>query len=309
LTDLFAVRSTLEAARSRPPDAAPASWPLVFHRQSHGLLQFVAIPTLRRMIGTNMIHGLAAAGFSGVSRNGSGVFGLVPVDDYPRRVVMTELIEDPPRDRSVAGPGSATTAVLLAEDFDLLRDALVCLLGRQSDLSVVAALKCRPDTVLSMALRYRPDVAVVDIGTSSAQGMAVVRQLRRRLPECQVVALVPLRHPEPVRQLLAAEVRVVIDSDAPTERLLQAIHGAAQAEVVVDLQLALAALRVRPNPLTPLEQGVLRLAAVGESSPAIARQLHLSAGTVRNYLSHAISKTQARTRVEAIRIANEAGWL
>jgi len=228
---------------------------------------------------------------------------------------VTELAEDLPRDRSVAGlpgqagPGSATSTVLLVEDHDLLRDALVCLLGRQSDLSVVAALKCRTDTVLSMALRYRPDVAVVDIGTSSVQGMAVVRQLRGHLPECQVVALVPLRHPELVRQLLSAEVRAVIDSDAPAERLLQAIRAAARAEVVVDLQLALAALRVRPNPLTTLERGVLRLAAVGESGPAIARQLHLSAGTVRNYLSNVISKTQARTRVEAIRIASEAGWL
>jgi two-component system, NarL family, response regulator DesR len=228
---------------------------------------------------------------------------------------MTELIEDPLRDLSVAGlpgqaaPGSLSSTVLLAEDLDLLRDAVACLLSRQPDLTVVASLKCRTDSVLPMALRYRPDVAVVDLGTSSIQGTAVIKALGRHLPQCQVVALVPLRHPEPVRQLLAAQVRVVIESDASAERLLQAIRAAARAEAVIDLPLALAALRVRPNPLTTRERGVLRLAATGESGPAIARQLHLSAGTVRNYLSNAISKTQARTRVEAIRIANEAGWL
>jgi two-component system, NarL family, response regulator DesR len=186
---------------------------------------------------------------------------------------VTELIDDTPRDLSETDgtgqgtPVPVTSTVLLAEDLDLLRDAVVCLLGRQPDLAVVAALKCRTDTVLPVALRCRPDVAVVDVGTSRTQGMDAIWQLRKHLPECQVVALVPRQHPGLVRQSLDAGVRAVIDADAPAARLLHAIRAAARAEAVIDLPLAIAAQRLRPNPLTTRERGVLRLAAIGESSP------------------------------------------
>jgi two-component system response regulator DesR len=90
--------------------------------------------------------------------------------------------------------------------------------------------------------------------------------------------------------------------------LLEAIRGAAKGELVVDVNLAVAALAVEPNPLTPRELEVLRLAADGASGPEIAERLHLSEGTVRNYLSSAIGKTGARNRVEAWRIARERDW-
>src|SRR5256885_4905612 len=203
---------------------------------------------------------------------------------------------------------NARIKVLLAEDLDLLRSALVSLLSDERDIEVVADLKCN-DKVVAVALRLRPDVVVVDVDLPCTNGLTTVRELRRRLPECQIVALAPSRPAGLVQRLLAADVLGAVDKTAPAARLLQAIRGAAKGELVVDVNLAVAALAVEPNPLTPRELEVLRLAAQGASGHEIAEALHLSSGTVRNYLSKVINKTCARTRVDAVRIAREAGWI
>jgi two-component system response regulator DesR len=206
-----------------------------------------------------------------------------------------------------AGPGT-TIKVLLAEDLDLLRSALVSLLSEEEDIEVVAALKCN-EKVIQVAMRLRPDVIVVDVDLPCTNGLSTVRDLRRRLPETQIVALAAAKPAGLVQRLLAADVLGAVDKNAPAARLLEAIRGAAKGELVVDVNLAVAALAVEPNPLTPRELEVLRLAADGASGPEIAQRLHLSPGTVRNYLSKVISKTCARTRVDAVRIAREAGWI
>ncbi|HEV8562967.1 MAG TPA: response regulator transcription factor [Actinophytocola sp.] len=206
------------------------------------------------------------------------------------------------------GTRSGSIKVLLAEDLDLLRSALVSLLSEEEDIEVVAALKCN-DKVTQVAMRLRPDVVVVDVDLPCTNGLSTVRELRRRLPETQIVALAAAKPAGLVQRLLAADVLGAVDKGAPAARLLEAIRGAAKGELVVDVNLAVAALAVEPNPLTPRELEVLRLAAEGASGPEIAEQLHLSPGTVRNYLSKVINKTTARTRVDAVRIAREAGWI
>lgn len=203
---------------------------------------------------------------------------------------------------------SDSIKVLLAEDMDLLRSALVSLLSGEQDIEVVAALKCN-DRVTQVAVRLRPDVVVVDVDLPCTTGLSTVRELRRRLPETQIVALAAAKPAGLVQRLLAAEVLGAVDKNAPAARLLEAIRGAAKGELVVDVNLAVAALAVEPNPLTPRELEVLRLAAEGASGPEIAERLHLSSGTVRNYLSKVINKTGARTRVDAVRIARESGWI
>jgi two-component system response regulator DesR len=214
-----------------------------------------------------------------------------------------------PIDHTFTSAGPATSIkVLLAEDLDLLRSALVSLLSEEEDIEVVAALKCN-DNVVQVALRLRPDVIVVDVDLPCTNGLSTVRDLRRRLPETQIVALAAAKPAGLVQRLLAADVLGAVDKNAPAARLLEAIRGAAKGELVVDVNLAVAALAVEPNPLTPRELEVLRLAADGASGPEIAARLHLSPGTVRNYLSKVINKTCARTRVDAVRIAREAGWI
>jgi two-component system response regulator DesR len=202
--------------------------------------------------------------------------------------------------------GTRTIRVLLAEEMDLLRTALVSLLSDQHDIEVVADVKFH-HKVVSVALRMRPDVAVlVDL---PPQCLSAVHELRERLPECQVVALVVTRPPDLVSRLLDLEVSGVIDKNAPAARLLQAIRGVAEGESVIDASLLVTALSATRNPLTPRERQALRLAADGASGPEIARRLRLAPGTVRNYLSNAMNKTCARTRIEAIRVATESGWL
>lgn len=198
--------------------------------------------------------------------------------------------------------------VLLAEDMDLLRTALVSMLSDEEDIEVIADLKC-DEKVVSVAVRLRPDVAVVSADLPAEHGLSTVHELRKRLPECQIVALTVKRPVGLLKRLLAADVSGLIDKNAPATRLLHAIRNVAEGGTVIDANLVVAALSAGSNPFTPRELHVLRLAADGLSGPEIAKQLSLSPGTVRNYLSNAMNKTSARTRIDAIRIATESGWL
>jgi two-component system response regulator DesR len=191
---------------------------------------------------------------------------------------------------------------------DLLRTALVSLLSDEEDMEVIADVKC-DQKVVPVALRLRPDVAVVAADVPDTECLSTVRELRHKLPDCQIVALTVTRPPGLLKRLIAADVPGLIDKNAPAARLLAAIRGVAGGNTVIDANLVVAALSADRNPFTPRELLVLRMAAGGASGPEIAKELCLSPGTVRNYLSNAMNKTGARTRIDAIRIATESGWL
>jgi two-component system response regulator DesR len=211
-------------------------------------------------------------------------------------------------DRGRPGADGSPITLLLVETMDLFRTALASLLSDEPDIEVLDALKDH-QSVIQVALRLRPDVVVMDVDLPGAASLSTIRELRRRLPRTQIVALTAARPSGLVQRLLAADVLGAIDKNGPVARLLEAIRGAATGEVVIDPSLAIAALAVQPNPLTPREMDILRLVAGGASGPEIAQQLHLSRGTVRNYLSKIFTKTGARTRADAVRIARDAGWL
>ncbi len=198
--------------------------------------------------------------------------------------------------------------VLLAEDIDLFRTALVSVLSQEVDIEVVADLKC-DQQVVAIALRLRPDIAVVSVDMSDPRGLSIVRELRERLPECRTVALTVKQPVGLVQQLLAEEVSGLVDKNAPAKRLLDTVRRVADGDTVIEANLVIKALTAGSNPFTPRELHVLRLAAEGASGPEIAKRLFLTPGTVRNYLSNAMNKTGARTRIDAIRIATDAGWL
>jgi two-component system response regulator DesR len=210
-----------------------------------------------------------------------------------------------PHPRDVLVPGSIT--VLLVEELDLLRGALVSLLSAEHDIDVVDALSST-NLVILVAQRLRPNVIVVDVDPLG-NALTLVTELRQRLPACQIVALTSAKPAELILDLLAADVRGAVDKNAPAAGLLEAIRGAARGQLVVDINLAVAALAASPNPFTARETDVLRLAAEGMTGPEIAQRLYLSPGTIRNYLSRIITKTTARTTIDAIRIAKDAGWL
>jgi two-component system response regulator DesR len=198
--------------------------------------------------------------------------------------------------------------VLLAEDQHLIRGALVALLRLEDDLEVVAELD-RGDRVVGEALRTRPDVAVLDIDLPGLDGLTAADQLHQRLPECRTLVLTGLGQPGNLLRALKVHVRGFIVKDAPAQTLADGIRRVARGERVIDPELVAAALETGSSPLTPREADVLRAAATGLSTDQIGSRLSLSPATVRNYLSNAISKVGGRNRIDAIRIARDAGWL
>ncbi|WP_329564315.1 response regulator transcription factor [Kitasatospora sp. NBC_01266] len=198
--------------------------------------------------------------------------------------------------------------VMLAEDMNMVRGALVALLNLEPDIEVVGEV-ASGDEIVPRALEWRPDVAIVDIDLPGIDGLTAAGQLTKQLPSCRTLILTSLGRPGNLRRAVAAQVSGFILKDAPPDRLAEAIRGVAAGRRVIDPQLALAAWDSVENPLTTRESEVLRLAAGGAEVAEIAASLYLSAGTVRNYLTTAVTKLNARNRVDAIRIASQAGWL
>lgn len=198
--------------------------------------------------------------------------------------------------------------VLLAEDQAMVRGAIASLLSLEDDIEVLGEA-ARGDQVLELALRVRPDVAVLDIEMPGRSGLEVAADLARQLPECRVLIVTTFGRPGYMRRAMEAGAAGFLLKDAPAAELAQAIRRAVAGERIVDPGLAAAALAEGASPLTAREQEVLRAARQGGTVAEIARQLHLSPGTTRNHLSSIMQKIGASTRVEAIRIAEEKGWL
>jgi two-component system response regulator DesR len=198
--------------------------------------------------------------------------------------------------------------VLIAEDQALLREALADILARYQDIQVVAQLG-RGDEILAAALQAQPDVALLDIEMPGGDGLAAAGELRDRLPSCQVLILTVFGRPGYLRRALDQGAAGFVLKDASPSVLVDAIRRTAAGERVIDPQLAMATLDEGENPLTPREREILSMSASGSTAGELARTLHLSEGTVRNHLSLAIQKLHARTRLEAIRLAQEKGWL
>jgi two-component system, NarL family, response regulator DesR len=198
--------------------------------------------------------------------------------------------------------------VLIAEDMHMIRGALVALLSLEDDMEVVAELD-RGDQIVQTALRTRPNVAVVDIDLPGLDGLTAAEQLSQRLPECRTLVLTGLSQPGNLLRALKVHVRGFIVKDAPAETLADGVRRVARGERVIDPELVAAALETGSTPLTARETDVLRAASSGIPTDQIAARLSLSPATVRNYLSNAISKVGGRNRIDAIRIARDAGWL
>ncbi|WP_129839744.1 response regulator transcription factor [Streptomyces sp. RFCAC02] len=198
--------------------------------------------------------------------------------------------------------------ILLAEDMHMVRGALVALLGLEHDLDVVSEL-ARGDEILAAARATRPDVAVIDIDLPGVDGLTAAARLHEEMPSCRTLILTSLGRPGTLRRALAARVSGFLLKDESPERLADAVRRAHAGQRVVDPELALAAWDGLESPLTERETEVLRLAAQGHEAVEIAAALHLTPGTVRNYLTTVVTKLNARNRVDAIRIARESDWL
>jgi two-component system, NarL family, response regulator DesR len=198
--------------------------------------------------------------------------------------------------------------LLLADDQALVRGALAALLSLEPDLAVVAEVG-RGDEVVDAALRTRPDVALLDVEMPGLDGVAATAALREAVPHCRVLVVTTFGRPGYLRRAMEAGASGFVVKDTPARQLAEAVRRVHAGLRVVDPSLAAETLASGRNPLTARETDVLRAARDGATVADLAASLHLSEGTVRNHLSAAIGKTGTRTRAEAVRRAEENGWL
>ncbi|MCF3962028.1 response regulator transcription factor [Streptomyces fuscigenes] len=198
--------------------------------------------------------------------------------------------------------------ILLAEDQSMVREALAALLGLEPDMEVVAQVP-RGDEVVAAARAHAIDVALLDIEMPGMTGIEAAAELAAALPSVRVVVLTTFGRPGYLRRAMEAGAVAFLVKDAPASELAAAVRRVLAGERVIDPTLAAAALAEGANPLTDREREVLAAAAGGATNAELALALHLSQGTVRNYLSTAIQKLAVRNRAEAVRTARDKGWL
>ena len=198
--------------------------------------------------------------------------------------------------------------VLLAEDQAMIREALAALLSFEDDIEVVAQVG-RGDEVTQAALASKPDVALLDIEMPGMDGLTAAAALSQASPGTKIVILTTFGRPGYLRRAMEAGASGFVVKDSPADRLARTIRQVLSGQRVIDPELAAAALSEGASPLTPRERDVLAASQDGATIAEIAAALYLSEGTVRNYLSACIQKTGARNRTEALRVAEERGWL
>ncbi|MGX4642982.1 response regulator [Massilia sp. SYSU DXS3249] len=198
--------------------------------------------------------------------------------------------------------------ILIAEDQALVRGALAALLGLESDFAVVG-LAADGREALALCTEHAPDIVLTDIEMPHMTGLELATCLAERGAASRVMIVTTFGRSGYLRRALAAGVRGYLLKDAPADTLAAAIRTVHAGGRAVAPELALESWGGAQDPLSERERQVLRLAGEGRSSADIARQVHLSEGTVRNYLSEAISKLGAANRIEAYRMARDAGWL
>lgn len=197
--------------------------------------------------------------------------------------------------------------LVLAEDQAMVRGALAALLRLETDLAVVAEAG-NGDAAWQAVQQHTPDLLVTDIEMPGMTGLELAQRLHSEGSTTRVVILTTFARAGYLRRALEAGVRGYLLKDAPSEQLAAALRQVHAGGRAIDPQLAAAAWD-DADPLTERERAVLRLAGEGVKSAEIAERLHLSHGTVRNYLSEAIGKLGAANRIEAYRTARARGWL
>ncbi|HYS55100.1 MAG TPA: response regulator transcription factor [Thermoanaerobaculia bacterium] len=197
--------------------------------------------------------------------------------------------------------------VVVAEDQAMLLGALAALLDIENDIEVIARAR-DGEEALAVTRRERPDVLLTDIEMPKMTGLELAAAVRQEQLPTRVIILTTFARSGYLRRALDAGASGYLLKDSPAEQLANAIRRVHAGGRAIDPELAAEAWS-EPDPLTDRERQVLRMAAEGKSGGEIATALNLSDGTVRNYLSEAISKLGAQNRIEAARIARERGWL
>ena len=201
-----------------------------------------------------------------------------------------------------------TIRLLLADDQAMVRGAIATLLGLEPDMEVVAEVGSG-DEVVAAARSSKPDVALIDVEMPGLDGIAATAALHDAMPGVRVLIVTTFGRPGFLRRALQAGASGFVVKDTPARQLAEAVRRVHSGLRVVDPALAADSLAGGESPLTARETEVLLAAREGGSVADIARHVSLSEGTVLNHLSSSIVKTMARNRADAVRIADEYGWL
>jgi two-component system, NarL family, response regulator DesR len=199
------------------------------------------------------------------------------------------------------------TTVVLADDEALLRKALAALLPLEGDITVLAEAEDGAAAV-EATLEHRPDVLVIDLEMPGVDGLAAVGEIRAAQPDQVILMLTRHARPGVLRKALRLGVQGFVSKSAEPAHITTVITALHEGKRWIDPDVSALAV-IDDCPLTEREVDVLRVTSKGYSVAEIATQLHLAEGTVRNYLSNAMQKTQTRTRHEAARYAREHDWL
>ncbi|MFJ4227821.1 response regulator [Paenarthrobacter nicotinovorans] len=201
-----------------------------------------------------------------------------------------------------------TIRLVIADDQALVRGALAALLGLETDIEVVAELGDGTG-VVSAVLEHSADVAMLDVEMPGLDGISAAAAVRSVAPTCRVLMVTTFGRPGYLRRAMQAGASGFVVKDTPARQLAEAVRRVHNGLRVVDPLLAEESLMSGDSPLTERETEVLKAASDGGTVADIAKAAALSEGTVRNYLSAAMAKTGARTRAEAVRLAEDYGWL
>ncbi len=201
--------------------------------------------------------------------------------------------------------------VYLVEDQALVRDAVAALLSLDFNIEVIGQASNAQDAlneINALSKDLHPDIVLTDIEMPSMNGIELSEQIAAKHPAINMVIMTTFSRAGYIRRSLSAGVKGFILKEAPSEELINALKKVMQGQKVIDPELAINALD-DTDPLTDKERKALKLASDGLKTSEIAKQLYISEGTTRNYLSDAIAKLNATNRIDAARIARQKGWL
>lgn len=210
--------------------------------------------------------------------------------------------------RHTASPKGGPIRLLIADDEHLIRSALEALLGLEPDIDVVAGTD-NGASAAELAIELQPDVCLLDLEMPQADGIEAAERIAAKVPTARVIIVTRHARPGVLRRALAAKIAGFVPKSTPAGDLANVIRDVAAGKRYIDPEIAAAALTAERSPLTDRELDVLRATRTSSSVQEIADALFLSAGTVRNYLSAAMTKLGASNRYDAAEHAWQQGWI
>jgi two-component system response regulator DesR len=197
--------------------------------------------------------------------------------------------------------------LVVADDEELIRSAIIALLEMEADIRVVGDVG-DGTTAVTLTQQLRPDVVLLDLEMPGADGIEAAGIIHR---STNARTIIVTRHARPgvLRRALAAGVSGFIPKSSPVSKVADVVREVAAGRRCIDAEIAAVALTAADCPMTDRELEVLRLTRRHDRVSEIAGELFLAEGTVRNYLSAAMAKLDARTRQEAARTAWDRGWI